>query len=68
MTDLTLYVDDQWTSPYAMSAFVALREKQLAFDVVELSLSKKETFAPGYRDAALTGRVPALKHGDFWLQ
>jgi glutathione S-transferase len=64
---LTLYVDDRWTSPYAMSAFVALREKQLPFNVVELSLDRKQTFDPPYRDDALTGRVPALKHGDFWL-
>lgn len=63
--DLTLFVDRFWISPYALSAFVALEEKGLAYDVVEVGLDRKEHQKPGYQ--AHTGRVPALKHGDFWL-
>lgn len=65
--DLTLYIDDHWSSPYAFSNFVALREKGLDFDLEELSLPKKQTFEADYLSKSLTGRVPALRHGDYWL-
>jgi glutathione S-transferase len=67
MSDLTLYVDRFWGSPYAMSAFVALREKGLRFEIKEVGLDRKDHLQPEYRDRALTGRVPALQHGDYWL-
>ena len=38
---LTLYVDSQFVSPYAMSAFVTLREKALPFKI-KASKSTKE--------------------------
>lgn len=67
MSELTLYVDGFWISPYALSAYVALKEKGLPFEVKEVPLDKKEHHRPEYRDSSLTGRVPALRHGDFWL-
>jgi glutathione S-transferase len=67
MTDLLLTVDQFWTSPYAFSAFVALTEKKLAFDLQIVSLGAKEQRAPEYRKRTITARVPALRHGDFWL-
>src|SRR5687768_13672571 len=65
--ELTLYIDDHWTSPYAFSCFVALREKELKFDVEEVSLPKKDHHKADYRERSLTGRVPVLRHQDFWL-
>ncbi len=65
MTELTLYVDANYDSPWAMSAFVALEEKQLPYELATKVLSKKETFGPGY--GARTRKVPALRRGDFWL-
>jgi len=35
-----LYVDSQFLSPYAMSAFVALNEKALAYDVTIIDIPK----------------------------
>ena len=64
---LTLYVDDHWTSPYAFSSFVALREKKLDFEVEEVSLPKREQHLPAYRESSLTGRIPSLRHDDYWL-
>jgi glutathione S-transferase len=64
-TDLTLYVDSNYDSPWAMSAFVALEEKQLPFTLKSVSLSKKETFGGGY--GARNKKVPALQRGAFWL-
>ena len=64
---LRLYVDAQYASPYAMSAFVALKEKALPFDLVTLDLGKQENLRPDYADTSLTRRVPTLLHGGFSL-
>ncbi|HET9552949.1 MAG TPA: glutathione transferase [Anaeromyxobacteraceae bacterium] len=66
-TDLTLYGNASWSSPYVFSAFVALTEKGLPFEVKLLDLAAREHERPEYRDPSITGRVPALRHGDFWL-
>ena len=63
--DLTLYVDANYESPWALTAFVALEEKQLAYTLETKVLSKKETFAPGFKSR--TRKIPALRRGDFWL-
>ena len=36
---LRLYLDAQFASPYAMSAFVALSEKGLSFEVTTVDLA-----------------------------
>jgi glutathione S-transferase len=64
---LTLYGNAGWTSPYVFSAFVTLKEKGLPFELLLVDLAAKEHHRPEYRDASITGRVPALRHGDFWL-
>src|SRR5919198_3916058 len=67
MSELSLYVDDHWVSPYAFSNFVALNEKKLTFDVIEVSLPRKETLRREYLERSLTGRLPMLRHGDYFL-
>jgi glutathione S-transferase len=62
-----LYGEHLWISPYVFSSFVALREKGLAFDVIPLKLSAGEQHRPPFRDQSLTGKVPTLEHGGFWL-
>lgn len=62
-----LYVDSLYTSPYALSAFVALTEKRLPFTVKTVDLEGGEQRLPGYAGRAVTGRVPALVEGDFVL-
>jgi glutathione S-transferase len=64
---LTLFGEDLWISPYFFSSFVALRAKGVAFSLVELKLHEGETRKPEFRDATLTAKVSALRHGDFWL-
>jgi glutathione S-transferase len=64
---LILYGEARLTSPYVFSCHVALREKGLPFEFRLLSLQDREHHRPEYRDRSLTGRVPALQHGDFWL-
>ena len=67
MADLTLWVDAFWISPYAFSAFVALEEKQLPYDVQEVAMHRAENRAPDYARRSMTARVPMLRHGDFHL-
>src|ERR671931_2566047 len=66
-TDLTLFGERFWISPYVYSCWVALREKGLPFEMSIVSLDKKEQRRPEYRERTVTGKVPALQHGDFWL-
>jgi len=68
MTDtLTLFVDSQYASPYAMSAFVALSAKQAPFELRTVDLGAAAHLAPAYAGLSLTARVPTLVHGEFAL-
>lgn len=64
---LCLYVDAQFTSPYAMSCFVALREKGIAFRMNTLDLATREHQARDYSHLSQTQRVPTLVHDGFAL-
>jgi len=64
---MLLYTDSEFTSPYAMSVFVALMEKQLAFEIRTLDLAREENNAPDYARTSVTQRVPTLIDGDFAL-
>ena len=64
---MLLYADSQFTSPYAMSAFVARTEKQLPFEVRRLDLAIGANNDPEYARTSLTQRVPTLIDGDFAL-
>jgi glutathione S-transferase len=64
---LVLYVDSEFLSPYAMSVFVALQEKQLPCEIVTVDLAAKANKETGFAAKSLTQRVPTLVHGDFAL-
>ncbi|WP_454677638.1 glutathione transferase [Achromobacter marplatensis] len=64
---ITLYVDSLFLSPYAMSAYVALTEKKLPFEVRPIDLEAGEQRMQPYQCRALTARVPALTHEGFNL-
>ena len=66
-SNLTLFVDSLYTSPYAMSAFITLVEKGLAFDLRTLNLEQDEQLQADYAARSLTRKVPLLVHGDFHL-
>jgi glutathione S-transferase len=55
---MLLYADLQFTSPHAMSAFVALTEKQIPFEVRTLALAVGANNDPEYARTSLTQRVP----------
>ena len=64
---LTLYIDSNYVSPYAMWAFVALREKRLSFALQPVDLAARQHHDAAFGKRFLTGKVPALVHGDFAL-
>lgn len=64
---LVLYADSNWESPYGFSAFVTLEEKRLPYELRLLSLAAGEHRAGEYPTRSITGRIPCLRHGDFWL-
>lgn len=66
-SNLHLYVDAAFTSPYAMSVFVALLEKGLPFTLETVDLNAGHQFASSYAATSLTARVPTLVHDGFAL-
>ncbi|MBE0590974.1 MAG: glutathione transferase [Gemmatimonadales bacterium] len=64
---MILYVDSQFASPYAMSAYVSLKLKRLPFEEVTVDLSAGQASGEDYRARSLTSRVPTLVDGDFSL-
>ncbi len=64
---MKLYVDSLYTSPYAMSVFVALHEKSLRFEMHTIDLEQGRNHEPGFARASMTHRIPTLVDGDFTL-
>jgi len=64
---MLLYVDERYVSPYAMSAFVALHEKEAPFCMQTVDLKNGQNREPAYAATSLTQRVPTLVHEDFAL-
>jgi glutathione S-transferase len=64
---LILYSNAMWNSPYVLSAFVALTEKKLPFEVQTVALHEGAQRAPAYVETSFTARVPALVDGGFSL-
>src|SRR5690606_42033176 len=64
---LTLYTDANFISPYAMTAFVALEDKGVSFELSPADLDKGAQRQAGYLALSLTGKVPSLTHGAFSL-
>ena len=61
-----LTVDSLYTSPWAMSVFVALTEKGVPFSVATVDLALGQQHG-AFAASTLTARVPALTDGDFVL-
>jgi glutathione S-transferase len=64
---MLLCVDSLFASPYAMSAFVSLREKELPFDVETVDLSANKNHESAFATTSITRRVPTSVHDGFAL-
>jgi glutathione S-transferase len=66
-TSCRLHAETLWISPYVFSSFVALKEKQVDFEVADVSLIHGSHLAKDYGSLSLTARVPCLEHEGFAL-
>jgi len=66
-TKIILHGDFFWISPYFLSSFVALKEKGLDFVVEEIPLQEKAQLKDDYANSSITGRIPSIRDGEFWL-
>ena len=64
---MQLYVDANFASPYALTAYASLIEKGLALELAPLDLAQHAHEDPSYARTSLTRRVPTLIHDDFAL-
>ncbi|MFT4101485.1 MAG: glutathione transferase [Burkholderiaceae bacterium] len=63
----TLFVDTSFVSPYALSAFVALTEKGVEFDLQRVDLAAQQNQQQPFQQLSLTARVPTLDYDGFSL-
>lgn len=66
-SSLKLYVDANFLSPFAMFAYVALQEKNLAHELLSVNLKAKQQHNEDYAALSLTRKVPTLVHDGFAL-
>lgn len=64
---MKLFVDSEFLSPYAMSVFVALREKRVPFELAPVNLAQGEHRSAAYALRSHTLRVPTISDGEFNL-
>jgi len=62
---MRLFVDSKFVSPYALSAFVALRVKRLNVELEAIDLSTQQNLTDNFFQTSATGRVPTLVDGSF---
>lgn len=67
MSELTLYADQTWESPWAFHAMVALEELGVPYSLDPIRRPIAKDVGDRLREHALLGKVPCLVHGDFWL-
>src|SRR5262245_14079075 len=64
---LTLHLEAFWENQWDATAYVALREKRLPFSTSIALVREGAGVLDAVREKTLTGRAPALQHGDFWV-
>ena len=64
---MILYTDALYLSPYAMSAYVALRTKGMVFEIQTIDLRNNEQKSSGFTSNSFTSRVPTLVHDAYSL-
>jgi glutathione S-transferase len=66
-TDLVLYADAKWESPWVFHALVALEEKGLPYRTEITALPVPEPARAEWLRRGVLAKVPMLVHGDLWL-
>jgi glutathione S-transferase len=66
-SDLTLYAESTWMSPWVFHAMVALEEKQLPYKLQIVPLPLPASTRATLQARSLIVEVPILVHGDTWI-
>ncbi len=66
-TELVLYAEAAWTSPWVYHAIVALEEKGLSYRTEVTTLPVAEPMRSEWLRRGLLAKVPMLVHGELWL-
>ena len=66
-SDLTLYAESTWMSPWVFHAMVALEEKQLPYKLQVVPLPLPASTRATLQAKSLIVEVPILVHGETWI-
>lgn len=66
-SEITLWADARWVSPWVLSVWIALKEKNVPFSVQELDLGAGQHRKGDYPRKTVNGKIPAISHGDLWI-
>ncbi len=67
MSDLTLYAEAGWVSPWVFHAMVALEEKRLPYRLEVVTLPPSPERRATLQARAVIGKVPILVDGEAWI-
>jgi glutathione S-transferase len=67
MSELTLYADDDYVSPWVFHAMVALEELKVSYELKTLHLPIEPAQRAELQRHAVLGKVPCLRDGELWL-
>ena len=67
MSELTLYADDHYVSPWVFHALVALEEAKASYELKALHLPIEPAQRAELQRHAVLGKVPCLHDGELWL-
>ena len=67
MSELTLYADDDFVSPWVFHAMVALEETRAPYQLKAIHLPIDPAQRAELQRHAVLGKVPCLHDGDLWL-
>lgn len=67
MSELTLYAESSWVSPWVFHAMVALEELQLPYRLEVVPMPIPAAQRASLEQRAVIGKVPLLVHGDLWI-
>ena len=65
--EIELWSNARFTSPWVLTVWVTLKEKGIPFADRTVDLKRGDHRAGSYPRDTITAKVPALRHGDFWL-
>ncbi len=67
MTELALYADKTWQSPWVFHVMVALEELELKYTLEPVAMPIPAAARAMLQQRAVLGKVPCLSHDNVWL-